>query len=72
VINLLGELVIAGAGASLLARQAGQDTLAQARGNLGFQSARPHLALPQDVQGVPAFGAEGKRQTRYWIKPGAA
>ncbi|MFM1988284.1 MAG: hypothetical protein RJA99_1241 [Pseudomonadota bacterium] len=35
VINLLGELVIAGAGASLLARQAGQDTLIEANAQIG-------------------------------------
>ena len=35
VINLLGELVIAGAGASLLARQTGQSTLVEANAQIG-------------------------------------
>ncbi|MFO0236214.1 MAG: chemotaxis protein CheA [Burkholderiales bacterium] len=35
VINLLGELVIAGAGAALLARQTGQNTLIEANAQIG-------------------------------------
>jgi two-component system chemotaxis sensor kinase CheA len=35
VINLLGELVIAGAGASMLARQTGQSTLIEANAQIG-------------------------------------